>query len=122
MFASLVYVRSKEDDQNEPEPHKRTLRLFSTKACTFVHATLAGTGPIAVLILTAHRKGRDLEGEIDRIQNQRKKAVDCILYTCRRHAMNDTDKSAPSCFCSPQIDQCKSGAADETLLGTNATQ
>lgn len=70
MFASLVYVISKEKDQNEPEPHKRTLRLFSTKDRAFVHATLAGTGPIAVLILTAHRKGLDLEGEIDRIQNQ----------------------------------------------------
>lgn len=70
MFASLVYVISREEDQNEPEPHKRTLRLFSTKARTFEHATLAGTGPIAVLILTAHRKGLDLEGEIDCIQNQ----------------------------------------------------
>lgn len=70
MFASLVYVIGKEEDQNEPEPHKRTLRLFSTKARTFEHATLAGTGPIAVLILTAHRKGLDLEGEIDCIQNQ----------------------------------------------------
>lgn len=36
--------------------------------------------------------------------------------------MNDTDKSVLPCFCSPQIDQCKSATADETLIGTNATQ